>query len=84
LTDFAGYFDEYADEMSLRDASLRAGIKIFDEASRMAFLFMRLSFWLHLVDVDLAQPVKMTRPIRRGSAKVLGSLRAKYIGDAHA
>lgn len=79
LTDFAGYFEEHADEIPIREAVSVARTKVGLDAE-MGFLFLRLAMWLHLVDIDLAQALKMGSPARRGSSRVLEQLRARYLG----
>lgn len=79
LTDFAGHFEEQADEIPIREAVSVARTKVGLDAE-MGFLFLRLAMWLHLVDIDLAQALKMGSVARRGSARVLEQLRARYLG----
>lgn len=82
LKDFAGRFELLAQGRSLGDAIREAGGQI-GLAAEQSYLFFRLSAWMHLVDVDLTQPLQMGRPIRRGSARVLDVLRQRYLGNRH-
>ena len=83
LKDFAGNFDEYANRMSVRDAALAAGARCGLDQPEDAFLFWRLGIWTHQIDIDLSQPIRMTRPMNRGAEKVLAPLRQRYLGEAH-
>jgi hypothetical protein len=83
LLEFSRYFDECADAMPLRDAAMAAGAKCGLREREDAFLFLRLGIWTHLVDIDLSQPIRMTRPMRRGAERVLAPLRERYLGEGH-
>ena len=83
LADFAGTFDGAADSMPVSDAAKAAATKVGLDAAE-GFLFLRLCIWLHLIDIDLTQPLQMGWPIRRGAQRVLGALYQRYLGDCHA
>ena len=82
LADFAGRFNELALQMSLTDAARQAGAAL-DLPVQEAYRLMRIGIWVHLIDIDLTQPVLMTRPATRGTARVLNMLRARYLGGRH-
>ena len=82
LDDFAASFDEFATERCVSESAVAAGQKI-GLARDAAFKFLRLSVWLHLIDVDLSQRLQMKRPIKRGSDRILKALKARYWGDQH-
>ncbi len=83
LHDFAERFNELALHMPLSAAAVEVGAACGMGADE-AYRFMRIGIWLHLIDIDLTEPVRMTRSVTRGSAKVLNMLRARYLGGCHA
>ena len=83
LLDFAGYFDECANALPLRDAALTAGTRCGLTNPEDAYRFLRLGIWTHLVDIDLSWTIRMTQPMHRGAESVLGLLRQRYLGEGH-
>lgn len=82
LTDFCARFDEYASERCVSDATIAAGRRTgLNKVD--AYMFFRLGVWLHLIDVDLSQRVQMRKQIKRGNARVLQSLKSRYLGAHH-
>jgi hypothetical protein len=83
LIDFACGFEKLAQDRALGDRVRAAGEQVGLDAPD-SFLFFRLSAWMHLVDIDLTQPLQMNKPIRRGGARVLEVLWQRYLGEGHA
>lgn len=82
LADFAGHFDRVADSEPISDAARYAGACVGLDAGG-SYLFFRLSIWLHMIDIDLSQPLQMNRPIKRGADRVLAALHQRYTGGTH-
>lgn len=80
--DFLGSFNERADDLPVADAALAAG-QYVGIGRDDAFAFFRLGAWLQLIDIDLSQRVQMRKPIKRGGASVIQSLRWRYLGMSH-
>ena len=83
LQDFAGFFDECTNAMPLLDGALTAGARCGLNERDDAFRFLRLGIWMHLVDIDLSQTIRMTRPMHRGAENVLAPLRRRYLSESH-
>lgn len=82
LADFCALFDEYATDNCISDSAIAAGRRT-GLNSVDAYMFFRLGVWLHLIDIDLSKRVQMRGQIKRGSARVLHGLSARYLGEQH-
>lgn len=82
LHDFASSFERHSTERVVHESVVAAGrhVGLNHDASK---LFFRLGTWLHLIDINVALPVRMMSPVKRGRDKVLAALRARYWGDNH-
>jgi hypothetical protein len=80
LADFCGEFSVRQDHLPLSDAINGAG-NATGLSAPVAARFWRLGIWLHRIDIDMGQPVCMTRPARRGSDRVLAGLTRHFLGD---
>lgn len=83
LQDFVCKFNDYANDRFVSDAALAAGRDVRLDRDD-AFAFFRLGVWLHLIDIDLTQPVQMRKPIKPGGASVIQALTSRYWGVRHA
>lgn len=79
LHDFASWFDQLATERIVHESIVAAGRRVGMNLNT-SFLFFRLGIWLHLIDINVALPVRMMSPVKRGRDRVLARLRARYWG----
>lgn len=42
----------------------------------------RVGIWLHLIDIDMGQPISMLKPLKRGKDRCLGQLALHFLGSA--
>ncbi|MEO3715504.1 hypothetical protein [Roseateles flavus] len=81
LLDFCGHFEGNAASMPMHVAIDLSGSRVHanhDEAS----LLWRVGVWLRLIDIDLARPLSMCKPIVRGRDRVLSQLAQRFLGEA--
>lgn len=79
LADYCGEFDRACRVMPLHAAITATGRQLKLQPG-LDGIFWRIGVWLHLIDIDLSQPVCMLQPLRRGGDRVLAALRARYLG----
>lgn len=83
LCDFAGRFEELAEDRPVLSAVLGAGNRLRLNREDSLSLF-RQCVWLHLIDIDLTKHVQMRKQINRGGPAVIAALKARYLGVSHA
>lgn len=79
LADFAAIFTESSTHQSITDAAIhsgkRVGLNFWD-----SFLFFRLSFWIHLIDIDVTREIDTTKPRIGDGGSNISRWRNHYFG----
>jgi len=79
LFEFSKWINDSSSSKTLHEAITNAG-KLVKVDSRTAGAMWRVAVWLKLIDQDLAQPLSMLKPIRRGRDHSLLKLAKHYLG----
>ena len=79
--EFVGHFNELADDMPLGQR-IAAAANASHTSLAKAHDDFHTAAWLGMIDIDLAKPVLMFRPVIRDVANAKAALRAQLLGDA--
>jgi hypothetical protein len=79
LLKFSQWINESSSRNSLHEEINNAG-KVVKVDTQTAGAIWRVGVWLKLIDVDLAQPLSMLQPMRRGRDHSLVKLANHYLG----